>query len=92
MRLLASKRVRKATSLRQPWRAPTWVEHNQPAIQIIGMAKKPELPKLTSWAIYKIAAKAVWMGEVEASDEATAIEKAAAEYKVPAAKLMAMRR
>ena len=59
---------------------------------LVGMAKKPELPKPTSWAIYKIAAKAVWLGEVEAPDEAAAIEKAAAEYKVPAAKLMATRR
>jgi hypothetical protein len=51
------------------------------------MAKKPELPKPIRWAIYKIAAKAVWLGAVEAPDEATAIEKAAAEYEIPANKL-----
>jgi hypothetical protein len=39
------------------------------------MAKKPEPPKPTSWSIYKIAAKALRLGAVEA----TAIEKAAAE-------------
>jgi hypothetical protein len=48
------------------------------------MAKKAESPKPTTWTIYKIAAKAVWLGTVEAADEGTAIEKAAAEFKVPA--------
>jgi hypothetical protein len=42
------------------------------------MAKKPEPPKPTSWTIYKIASKAVWLEEVGAPDEAPAIEKAAA--------------
>jgi hypothetical protein len=44
------------------------------------------------WSIYKIAAKAVWLGNVEAPDEATAIEKGAAEFNVPANRLMAVRR
>jgi hypothetical protein len=39
------------------------------------MAKKPELPKPISWNVYKIASKAVWLGEVEAPDEAAAMEK-----------------
>jgi hypothetical protein len=56
------------------------------------MAKKPEPPKPTTWSIYKLAAKAVRLGAVEAPDEATAIEKAAAEFKVPAKRLMAVRR
>jgi membrane-bound lytic murein transglycosylase B len=56
------------------------------------MAKKPDPPKPASWNIYKIAAKAVRLGTVEAADEATAIEKAAAEFKVPANRLMAIRR
>jgi hypothetical protein len=56
------------------------------------MAKKLEPSKPISWSIYKIAAKQTWLGEVEAPDEAAAIEKAAAEYKVPATKLMATRR
>jgi membrane-bound lytic murein transglycosylase B len=56
------------------------------------MAKKPEPPHPTSWYIYKVAAKAIWLGTVEAADEAAAIEKAAAEYKVPASKLIAVRR
>jgi hypothetical protein len=47
---------------------------------------------MTSWTIYKLAAKRMWVGEVEATDESSAIEKAAAEFKVPAAKLMATRR
>jgi hypothetical protein len=44
------------------------------------MAKKPEPPKPTTWNIYKFASKAVWLGTVEAPDEATAMEKAAAEF------------
>jgi hypothetical protein len=55
------------------------------------MAKKPEPPKPTSWNIYRIASKAVWPGEVEAPDEAAAMENAAAEFKVPAKRLMAIR-
>jgi hypothetical protein len=57
-----------------------------------GMAKKPEPPQPTTWSIYKIAAKQVWLGTVEAVDEAEAIEKAAAEFKVIANKLIAVRR
>jgi hypothetical protein len=37
----------------------------------------PEPPNPTSWQIYEIASKGVWLGEVEAPDEAAAIEKAA---------------
>jgi hypothetical protein len=55
------------------------------------MANKREPPKPTTWTIYKIAAKAVRLGTVEAADEGTAIEKAAAEFKVPATRLMAVR-
>ncbi len=57
------------------WRAFGWPADTD------GMAKKPEPPKEppkpTSWNIYKIASKTVWLGTVEASDEATAMEKAA---------------
>ena len=56
------------------------------------MAKKPESPKPTTWTIYKIAAKAVRLGTVGAADEGTAIEKAAAEFRMPATRLMAVRR
>jgi hypothetical protein len=55
------------------------------------MAKKKP-PKPTSWNIYQIAAKAVRPGDVEAPDEAAAMEMAAAEFKVPATRLMAIRR
>jgi hypothetical protein len=54
------------------------------------MAKKPEPP--TKWTVYKLAAKGVRLGIVEAPDEAAAIEKAAAEFNVPANRLMAIRR
>jgi hypothetical protein len=56
------------------------------------MAKKPEPPKPASWTIYKIATKAERLGAVEAPDEATAIEKGAAEFGVSAKRLMAIRR
>ena len=56
------------------------------------MEKKPEPPQPTTWAIHKLAAKQTWLGEVEAPDEAAAIEKAAEQFKVPATKLMATRR
>jgi hypothetical protein len=44
------------------------------------MAKKPEPSKPISWTIYKIAARQERLGVVEAPDEATAIERAAAEF------------
>jgi hypothetical protein len=57
------------------------------------MAKKPEpQPQPTTWTIYKIAAKAVRLGTVEAPDEAAAMEKGAAEFKVPATRLLVVRR
>jgi hypothetical protein len=56
------------------------------------MAKTPEPPKPTTWRIYKLAGKAVRLGNVEAPDEAAAIAKVAAEFKVPANRLMAVRR
>jgi hypothetical protein len=54
--------------------------------------RKPEPPKPIRWTIYKIAANAVRLGTVEAPDEATAIESDAAEFRVPAKRLMAVRR
>jgi hypothetical protein len=63
-----------------------------PATDTMGMANKPEPPKPTRWNIYKIAATAVRLGTVEAPDAATAIEKAAAEFRVPANRLMAIQR
>jgi len=56
-----------------------------------GVAKAPETPKPIIWTIYKIAAKQTWVGTVEANDEAAAIEKAAAEFRIPATKLHAVR-
>jgi hypothetical protein len=81
-----------AVGQRQLKRAPTPIEFTQAALQTGGMAKKPEPPQLATWSIYKIAARQTWIGAVEASDEAVAIEKAAEQFKVPATKLMATRR
>jgi hypothetical protein len=67
--------------------APAWLPSDTAAI-----AKKTDPSKPTTWTIYKIAAKAVRLGTVEAPDEAAAIEKGTAEFKVPANRLMAIRR
>jgi hypothetical protein len=57
------------------------------------MAKKPAPPKpTTSWSVYKVAKKAVWLGTVEAPDKSAAIEKAAQEFKIEAWRLYAVPR
>jgi hypothetical protein len=71
----------------------------QPQLQVwslrsilAAMAKKPKPPQPTSWYLYKVAAKQTRLGEVEAADEAEAIEKAAKEFRQHATKLIAVRR
>jgi len=56
------------------------------------MARKLEPPKPTTWTIYKIAARQTWIGSVETTNEAEAIEKVAKEFNQLATKSMAMRR
>ena len=56
------------------------------------MAKKPEPPPPTRWDVYKVAAKPIWLGTVEAPDKAAAIEKAATEFKAEAWRLYAVPR
>jgi hypothetical protein len=56
------------------------------------MAKQPEPAPLSSWNISKVAKKATWLGTVEAPDAATAIEKAAVEFKVDTWRLLAVAR
>jgi hypothetical protein len=51
------------------------------------MTPKPQ--SLLRWDIYKAAAKARWIGTVEATDKREAIEKAAEEFKTDASKLIA---
>ncbi len=46
------------------------------------MPRKPEQP--TCWNIYKVAAKAILLGTVEAPDKGTAIKKGAEEFKADA--------
>jgi hypothetical protein len=54
------------------------------------MAKKPaEPPQPIVWNVYKFASKAVWMGTVEALPR---WRKAAAEFAVPAKRILAIRR
>jgi hypothetical protein len=54
------------------------------------MPRKPEPPKPTSWNIYKVAAKAIWLGTVEAPDKGAAVKKAAEEFKTDAWRLYAV--
>jgi hypothetical protein len=56
------------------------------------MPRKPEPPPLSSWDVYKLASKAVWLATIEATDERDAIERVARERNVPAKRLMATRR
>jgi hypothetical protein len=70
-----------------------WLALRRRPSRYCGMAKKPpESPKPATWTIYKIAAKQERLGTVEAPDEASAMEKAAAEFGVLAKRLMAVRR
>ncbi len=55
-----------------------------------GMPRKPEQPK--TWTLYKVAAKAIWLGTVEAPDKGAAIEAGAKEFKTDAWRLYAMPR
>jgi hypothetical protein len=56
------------------------------------MPRKPESPKPTSWNIYKVAAKAIWLGTVEAPDKGAAVRKAAGEFKTESWRLYAVSR
>ena len=56
------------------------------------MARKPEPPPLSSWDVYKVADKTVWLGRIEAPDKHAAIEKAAIEFKTDIWRLYAAQR
>jgi hypothetical protein len=51
---------------------------------------QPEPPQ-TTWTIYKFASRLQWVGTVQATDKHDAIEKAAKEFGLDPAKLMAER-
>jgi hypothetical protein len=55
-------------------------------------AKLRQPPQLTTWTIYKVAAKQTRLGEVEAANEREAVEKAAKEFGQHATKLITVRR
>jgi hypothetical protein len=56
------------------------------------MSRKPEPTKPTSWNIYKVAAKAILLGTVEAPDKGAAIEKGAQKFNAEARRLYAVPR
>jgi hypothetical protein len=59
---------------------------------LAGMPRKSKQPTPTSWNIYQVAEKAVWLGTVEAPDKQAAIEKGAQEFKTEAWRLYAVAR
>jgi hypothetical protein len=56
------------------------------------MPRKPEPPPLSTWDVFRVAHKAIWLGTVEAADERDAIERVAKERNVPVAWLIATQR
>jgi hypothetical protein len=56
------------------------------------MARKPEPSPVSSWDIFKVAKKAIWLGTVEAPDKQAAIAKGAKEFKTEAWRLYAVAR
>ena len=56
------------------------------------MARQPEPPPLSTFDVFKLASKAVWLATVEATGEHDAIERVAKERDIPAAGLMATQR
>jgi hypothetical protein len=56
------------------------------------MVKKPEPSLLSTFDVFRVAHKAIWLGTVEASNERDAVERVAKEREIPAAWLIARRR
>jgi hypothetical protein len=56
------------------------------------MPRKPEPPPPSTWDVFKIASKAVWLATVEATNERDAIERVAKKRNVSADRLIATRR
>jgi hypothetical protein len=56
------------------------------------MTRKPEPPPLSTFDVFKIASKAVWLATIEATDERDAIERVAKERNVSENRLMATQR
>jgi hypothetical protein len=56
------------------------------------MPRKPEPPPLSTFDVFRVAHKAIWLGTVEATDERDAIEKVANERNIPANRLIATQR
>jgi hypothetical protein len=66
----------KGDAVEQLKRIPSAIERTRPHADTVGMTRKPEPTKPTTWTIYKIAAKQLQLGTADAPDETAAIEKA----------------
>jgi hypothetical protein len=56
------------------------------------MPRKPKPPPLSTFDVFKLAKKAVWLATVEATDDHDAIKKVAKERSIPAYRLIATQR
>ena len=57
------------------------------------MAKQPpDPPPLSTFDVFRVAHKAIWLGTIEASDKKAALEAAAKEFKTDARRLYAVPR
>jgi hypothetical protein len=56
------------------------------------MARKPDPPPLSTWDVFKLANKAVWLATIEVANEHDAIAQVAKERGIPAARLIATQR
>jgi hypothetical protein len=58
------------------------------------VARKPtqQPPQVATWTIFKVAAKQIRLGEIEATEEREAVERAAKEFGQHPSKLIAVRR
>jgi hypothetical protein len=54
--------------------------------------RKSHADELSTWDVFKIVKKSVWLGTVEAPDRHAAIEKAVQEFKTEAWRLYAVQR
>jgi hypothetical protein len=53
------------------------------------MTKQQNAPPLSSFDVFKVASKAIWLATIEATDERDAIERVAEERNLSANKLIA---
>ena len=56
------------------------------------MAFKPKPPPLSTFDVFRLASKAVWLATIEATNELDAIKKVSKKHRIRAYRLIATRR